>query len=551
LDTPFGPLPARHLPQMSMADRHEHLERAAISRRRFLRGAAVGGGVLLAGPTLWQQTARASVPPMSPHLQVGTDPRSTMVVSCPVTGPVVDVGLDDGFGRTVPAETRTVAGTSTHYHHAVVDRLAPGTSYRYRIGHDGATGEPSTFRTAPGAAEPFTFTAFGDQGVGAGAQETTATVAAQNPAFHFHVGDLCYAYKAGGLFDGPTDQAVWDDWFAQVSRGAAARVPWMPTVGNHEMESGYGPQGYSGFLSRFTLPSSTGAPGVPVTYAVRWGNVGLVALDANDTSYEIPGNRGYTAGAQDAWLERTLRALRADPAVDWIVVGYHHCSYCTNAVHASDGGPRERWGALFDAAGVDLVLNGHNHCYERTHPIRAGVVADETAPGGSYRPAETGTTYLTVGGGGQAAYQASLAPTSYVTVEGGARVPEAAPWSATRYLDLSLVAVDVVPPRENRQTTLTVRALTATGTELERVTLLRTSSAPVVTGIPAQSGTPAGAGTQPGTAAPRPAAVSAPALPATGAPAALTTAAVLTTAGAVAAGVATRTGTADDTESLR
>jgi phosphodiesterase/alkaline phosphatase D-like protein len=210
LDTPFGPLPARHLAQMSMADRHEHLQRGAISRRRFLRGAAVSGGVLLAGPTLWQQTARASMPPMSPHLQVGADPRSTMVVSWATTGPVA---------------------------RPVVDRLAPGTRYRYRIAHDGATGEPSTFRTAPGAAEPFTFTAFGDQGVSAGAQETTATVAAQDPAFHFHVGDLCYAYQAGGLFEGPTEQAVWDDWFAQVSRGAAARIPWMPTVGNHEMES--------------------------------------------------------------------------------------------------------------------------------------------------------------------------------------------------------------------------------------------------------------------------------------------------------------------------
>jgi hypothetical protein len=187
---------------------------------------------------------------------------------------------------------------------------------------------------------------------------------------------------------------------------------------------------------------------------------------------------------------------------------------------------------------------------ERTYLIRDGVVADEIAPGGSYHPAETGTTYLTVGGGGQAAYQASLAPASYVTVEGGARVPEAAPWSATRCLDLSLVAVDVIPPRGSRQTTLTIRALTATGSEIERVTLLRTSSAPVVTGIPAQTGMPAGAGAQPGTAALQPAAVPAPALSATGASDALATAAVLTTAGAAAAALASRAGAGADGESL-
>jgi hypothetical protein len=194
---------------------------------------------------------------------------------------------------------------------------------------------------------------------------------------------------------------------------------------------------------------------VPSTWGFRYGNVAVLALDGNDASFEIPHNLNWTEGAQDAWLRPTLRNLRADPSIDWVVATYHHCSYCTNAVHASDGGPRQRWDGLFDDHDVDLVINGHNHCYERTHPLRRGRVSDD------------GTVFVTAGGGGQTAYQASLAPLSYVSLEHG-KVPETAPWSATRYNDLSFLAADVDGKR------LTVRALRPDGSEIERVVLQKT-----------------------------------------------------------------------------
>ena len=111
---------------------------------------------------------------------------------------------------------------------------------------------------------------------------------------------------------------------------------------------------------------------MPTAWTARHGNVAFVNLDANDVSYEIPHNLGWTGGRQTAWLADTLAALRADPVVDWIVVGFHHCAYCTNAVHGSDGGVRDAWVALFDQHAVDLVVNGHNHCYERAEPTGAG-----------------------------------------------------------------------------------------------------------------------------------------------------------------------------------
>jgi hypothetical protein len=244
----------------------------------------------------------------------------------------------------------------------------------------------------------------------------------------------------------------------------------MPAVGNHEIEPGFGELGYDGFLSRFTLPG--GGPS-PVTWSFRYGNVGFVALDGNDASHEIPRNRGYLGAAQDAWLDRTLGQLRRDPQVDFIVVGFHHCAFSTNAVHASDAGVRDRWAPLFDKHAVDLVVNGHNHSYERTTPIRGGLPTTEAPSGALVRPAKDGTTYVLAGGGGQSAYPSALHPASYVTVETGLRVPETAPWSAVRFLDNSLVLVDVTPRAPGRAATLRLSAVDRRGVVVDRVTLER------------------------------------------------------------------------------
>ena len=257
---------------------------------------------------------------------------------------------------------------------------------------------------------------------------------------------------------------------AGVARHRLASAALLPAVGNHEIETGMGDWGYDGFLTRVALPGN-GLAGLPTTWSARWGNVALVALDANDVSAEITRNNGVSGGAQELWLARTLAGHRGDPEVDWIVVGFHHCAYCTNTLHGSDAGVR-RWVPLFDRYGVDLVINGHNHCYERTHPLRAGRPVAEVRSGGTWGSAG-GVTYLCAGGGGGQTFPMSAAPTSTITVEGGARIPELAPWSASRYNDHSLLLIDVDPPGSGGTTTLTVRAVSATGVEFDRVTLLR------------------------------------------------------------------------------
>lgn len=448
-----------------------------MSRRTFLAGSAAGAAALtVAGPTLWAPPARAEVPLDGLHLAFGADARERLVVSWStpqsVRNPRLEVGVDDRFGQPVAVESRSAPGVATVYHHARVEGLQAGRSYRFRASHDGGTTVVGLARTAPTNAQRFRFATFGDMGVSGDAGANVATLVHEQPAFCFVVGDLCYADKSGGVAElaaMANDPTVWDAWLRQIAP-SAGQVPWMATVGNHEMERGAGELGYDGYLARFSPP--TNGPS-PVTYCFRYANVAFLALDGNDASYEISRNRDHLGGRQEEWLRDSLRALRADPAVDFVVAGFHNCMFCTNVVHGSDGGNRERWQPIFDEFAVDLVVNGHNHCYERTHPIRRGEPVLEA----DRYDASVGTTYLTVGGAGQAAYPTSAHPASYVSMEGpgygGTRVPEAAPWSAVRHLDHSIALVDVAPRAAGGPATMTVRVLDKGRREIDRVTLER------------------------------------------------------------------------------
>jgi hypothetical protein len=125
-------------------------------------------------------------------------------------------------------------------------------------------------------------------------------------------------------------------------------------------------------------------------------------------------------------------------------VFFHHCAYCTCTTHGSEGGVRQFWTPLFDQFSVDLVINGHNHIYERTDPLIAGAVTTAAPIGSTIEPATQGTTYVTSGGAGKSLYAfgapdsyednvdnvASVA--SYINESGGTETKETVPWYRVR-----------------------------------------------------------------------------------------------------------------------
>ncbi|WP_083473577.1 metallophosphoesterase family protein [Frankia sp. R43] len=445
------------------------------------------------------------------HLTFGPDPASSMIVSWITRSPVLrpevrlrpapiddtatatdaatatatDTAAGTGTGIKVDAVTRSYTDAVTRQeifaHHALLEGLEPDTEYRYEISMRVPGNAPfrhrgsgrllelggSTFRTAPSGRTAFSFTCFGDHGTdhpedpfGTAASATlVAGIERVAPLFTLVNGDLAYANVNA------VPPVAWSGWFEMIS-ASAHRRPWMPSAGNHEIERGNGALGLAAYQTYFQLPSNDDEPYLDgLWYAFTVGGVRFVVLSGDDVCYQDAGRvylHGYSSGRQTAWLERELKQARADRDVDWIVAVAHQPAISTAAHHnGADLGLREEWLPLFDQYGVDLVLSGHEHHYERTHPLR-GVI--EGTPTRTPRPVpaaattengaltidtSAGAVHLLVGTGGSStpsAHELFDPPACQVVV--GVRDPapgqrhhpairemESAPWLAARFPD--------------------------------------------------------------------------------------------------------------------
>ncbi|MEX0427608.1 purple acid phosphatase family protein [Nocardioides sp. DS6] len=422
-------------------------------------------------------TPAAPVPPVAGlHVTFGADPTTSASVTWhaleTVKNPRVLIAKDGGaYEQTVRAVaasyTDAKSGTLVHAYHARATRLRPDTAYVYLAVHDGAAPEFGTFRTAPKGRQAFRFTSFGDQGTptmgkqvngtyvndnlgSPAAGDTTAGVESLSPLLHLFNGDLCYANLA-------TDRVrTWSDFWNNNTRSARHRA-WMPSPGNHEDELGNGPIGYAAYQTYFDLPRQAGQTDVTrgLWYALTVGAVRFVFLANDDVCYQDGGDnyvRGYSNGAQKAWLEKTLKAARADRDIDWIVVCMHQVAISTaNNFNGADLGIREEWLPVFDEYGVDLVVCGHEHHYERSKAIRGQQDNQTRTPIPTVDALDVvdttkGTVHMVIGGGGTSAPSNQLLfdpPRCRVIVSvsappagGGKRTPtyvrEDAVWSGTR-----------------------------------------------------------------------------------------------------------------------
>ncbi|RDI65250.1 purple acid phosphatase family protein [Nocardia pseudobrasiliensis] len=518
---------------------HEESEAQRGVSRRWLFGAsgvaavaglAVGAGATAslrddrAGQDFWPRSAelitgpdRAAAPRVSGlHLQFGANAAREAVISWHTVGSVSDPKIRygtaaEGFGTVVRARTRTYrdakSGIEVQAHHARLTGLAPDTDYVYSAGHDGAPPELGTLRTAPAGRAAFRFTSFGDQGTptlgkldngkyvndnlgSPFAGDVTAGIERLAPLFNLVNGDLCYANLS-------TDRIrTWNDWWANNSRSARYR-PWMPAPGNHENEAGNGEIGYEAFQTYFTVPDNRGEDlSRGLWYSFTVGGMRVIAVANDDICYQDGGNtyvRGYSGGAQKRWLETELANARADRDIDWVVVFMHQTAISSaDKFNGADRGIREEWLPLFDRYQVDLVLCGHEHHYERSHPVRGTLGTETLTPA----PVDTrtdvidtsrGTVHLVIGGGGTSAPSNALffpgQQCRVITAVGdadpatGKKAPvyvlEQAPWSAFKDAEhpYGFCSFDVDPGRPGENTTIkgTYYALVGPTSELKAV----------------------------------------------------------------------------------
>ncbi|KQU36041.1 MULTISPECIES: metallophosphoesterase family protein [unclassified Rhodococcus (in: high G+C Gram-positive bacteria)] len=528
-----------------------NLRRHRVSRRNFLVGAAAVAAAAGVGNPGWNRVAYAQDAPLTVggrHLSFGSDAATQLRFSAQLsrnpglTGVFLDHGPTPALGATTSAEVRNlvsqvprsdggILAAEQFYVHVPVDGLTPRLPHYYRWRT--ADGYVSDVRSAapalpPGRLAPFRFTMMGDQGVdetptqppglkpgdyddlyykpdnepsAKHAANIVRQIADSRPDFHILAGDIAYAdpsgqgrtprfVPSGGTVDKAFDKFnpyVWDGYLAAIEQSAAS-TPWLFATGNHDMEALYGPNGYGGHAARLDQPDN-GPAGCPSVYSFVHGNVAVLSLDANDVSNEIRANTGYSGGRQTGWVESTLARYRADPAVDFIVCFFHHCAYSTTKDHASDGGVRSAWAGLFDRYHVDVVLQAHNHVFERSDPIRGGSPTRVAGDRSEVTSVSDGTVYYTVGGGGRPRYgfqdgepesyrgnevADTSVPNSYVVAADGSKVPESLTWSRVRFRNYSFVRADVTPGIPGiTPSRMRISAVDEYGREFDEVTFRR------------------------------------------------------------------------------
>ncbi len=285
------------------------------------------------------------------------------------------------YNRFTPGKPQVVEATSLPLHtprvtndpycrrHTVVlTDLEPDTAYLYAVG-DGTEegwGELAEFSTAPAEARPFSFIYMGDVQNGFERWRTLATRAYRDRP------DAAFYLLAGDLVNRGNDRDDWDDFFFNA-RGVFDRRPVAPALGNHEYHSGQEPHLYHAL---FTLLEN-GPKTVPAerAYRFRYGNALFVVLDSN-----------LDPEAQTEWLDESL----ADPDAVWKFVAFHHPIY-SSSPRRDNPWLRDAWLPIFDKHHVDLVLQGHDHAYLRTYPMKENARVDGAAQGTIYLVSMAGT----------------------------------------------------------------------------------------------------------------------------------------------------------------
>lgn len=299
-----------------------------------------------------------------------TDTRQTTSeaqIALDISGPSLAYAARTVSGKTLPSTTDNGAA---HHHHVRFTGLTPGTRYVYRVRAADGWSEWLAFTTARVETAPFRFLYFGDT---------------QNDILE--IGSR--VIRQGFLSSGPVDLAVhagdqiaqretkiaddeYGEW-TQAGGYAFAMIPQAVAAGNHEYRDVIAADGSEsrelgpGWTPHHALPANGAAGTEATSYFFDYQGARFVVLD---------GTAALDMGAleaQTAWLDQTLNASTAR----WNIVLMHQPIY--TCARPEDTEPlKSVWKPVFERHHVDLVLQGHDHCYARVSN-EAGAAASRAA----------------------------------------------------------------------------------------------------------------------------------------------------------------------------
>jgi acid phosphatase type 7 len=260
------------------------------------------------------------------------------------------VGTDDTYGTAIDGTAALIPGSEGEQFqqfHARADGLEPSTEYCYGVEVDGVVlASGLRFHTAPVHPDaPVRFTALGD--FGSGNESQLAVRDAMDP--YIPETDLWLTLGDNAYGDGLYSE-VHERVFGPHQRHLM-QVPAFLTAGNHDWRDG----DLNPFLDNWFLPDEESY------WSLDYGPVHFIGLDSEVGALDL---------SDDNMIDWLRADLEANQDARWTVALWHHPIITGHPDRSGNVPMIGRVIPVLQEFGVDLVLTGHDHFYERFVPLR-------------------------------------------------------------------------------------------------------------------------------------------------------------------------------------
>jgi hypothetical protein len=258
-------------------------------------------------------------------------------------------------------------------HKALVTGLRPGTAYSYRVGYEGHWSEIGHFRTAEAKSKEFSFIYMTDSHIQNKEYIDAARLCAEAVARNEQHARFCVF--PGDFVDTGTEnnsEWEWERWFEEVMKPVIMQMPLVPTDGNHDDSPLLNYSLHFNTDTSFNAESRIRPQFSGINYSFVYGDMQLIAFSMQDF---WRGEYDYAQGKSE-YLERDLggwfkRQTAAAPNATWRV-GLVHKNLFSGSGHQYDKETpllRATMLPVMKQCRINLVLQGHDHCYEIIGPV--------------------------------------------------------------------------------------------------------------------------------------------------------------------------------------
>ena len=231
-------------------------------------------------------------------------------------------------------------------HKAVAENLTPGTEYSWRVGYEGHWSEIGHFRTADAEQDTYSFVYMTDSHIQNQKYIDEARLCAEAVARNEKEARFCVF--PGDFVDTGTEnnsEWEWERWFEEAMKPVLMQMPLVPTDGNHDESP----------LMNYNYHFNAG-----INYSFVYGEMQMIVFSMQDLDY-LQSDLG-------GWFKQQVQKA---PDAKWRV-GLVHKNLFSGSDHQRDKETpllRATMLPVMKECHVNLVLQGHDHCYEVIGPV--------------------------------------------------------------------------------------------------------------------------------------------------------------------------------------